>query len=352
MQRVLITGGAGFIGRNLMHALGGDREITVVDSLERQVHRDDSPTWLPPGVRFLPVDVRNRQPLDVVIREARPEILVHLAAETGTGQSLMRPSLHCETNVVGLANVLEACAAVDRLPSQVILTSSRAVYGEGAWTNSEGEIFYPEGRSITALDGGRWEPWSESHPKTLPGPHRAHVHFAQPTNVYGASKLAQENVLTAWGAGLGVTTKILRLQNVYGFGQALANPYVGVLLHFMRRAASGLSPRVFEDGLITRDFVHVKDVASALAASIDRNGGLRATDIGSGEPKTLMEVASLVSEIMNAPPPTITGEHQAGDIRSASADIADANTRLNWTPSWDLDVGLAALIGDLGFARD
>lgn len=352
MQRVLITGGAGFIGRNLIDALGSDREITVVDSLERQVHGDDSPTWLPPGVRFLPVDVRNRQPLDVVIREARPDVLVHLAAETGTGQSLMRPSLHCETNVVGLSNVLEACAAVDMLPSQVVLTSSRAVYGEGAWTDSDGEIFYPEGRSAAALDLGLWEPWSESRPNAHPVPHRAQSQLAQPTNVYGATKLAQENVLMAWGAGLGVATKILRLQNVYGFGQALGNPYTGVLLHFMRRAASGLSPLVFEDGRITRDFVHVKDVASALVASIDRNDRLSPTDIGSGNPRTLMEIAAIVAQIMKAPAPTITGEHRAGDVRSASADIADAKARLNWTPSWDLQVGLGALIRDLAFLQD
>lgn len=156
MQRVLITGGAGFIGRHLVHALGGDREITVVDSLERQVHGDELPTWLSSDVRFLPVDVWNRQPLDAVIRESRPDVLVHLAAETSTGQSLLHPSLHCETNVVGLSNVLEACAAVDLMPGQVVLPSSRAVYGEGAWAGSDGEIFYPAGRSAAALDAGLW----------------------------------------------------------------------------------------------------------------------------------------------------------------------------------------------------
>jgi len=156
----------------------------------------------------------------------------------------------------------------------------------------------------------------------------------------------------AWGAGLGVATKILRLQNVYGFGQALGNPYTGVLLHFIRRAASGQSPLVFEDGRITRDFVHVKDVASALVSSIDRDDGLRPTDIGSGNPKMLLEIASMVAEIMKAPAPKITGEHRAGDVRSASADIADAKARLNWRPSWDLQVGLESLIRDLGSLHD
>lgn len=354
-RRVLITGGAGFIGRALSaDLLRQGFDVTVADRLDPQVHGADSPTWLSREVRFLPADMTSFETARALIRTERPEVLLHLAAETGTGQSLAQPTTHCHANVMGLATVLEAMSAEAVLPRRIVLTSSRAVYGEGAYRDDAG-TFYPSSRRSVALDAQDWEPWTHSRPMAKAAPHVAADTLTRPTNVYGATKLAQEHLLTAWCEGFDVESAIFRLQNVYGVGQAVRNPYTGVLLHFIRRALGGEAPLVYEGGGIVRDFVEVTDVSRALTLGVTVAEPPSTLDIGGAQSCTLLELAAKVSELCGAPAPIATVDYRPGDVRSAQADHAAAHQALGWRPERTLDDALQPLIDHvaraLGVAR-
>ncbi len=178
-----------------------------------------------------------------------------------------------------------------------------------------------------------------------PLPSRADWTRTEPTNVYAATKLAQEHILKAWGAAMECPISVLRLQNVYGVGQSLDNPYTGVLSTFAKQALAGSSLNVYEDGNIVRDFVYVDDVADAICSAIDRPPIINRTlDIGSGSPTTIFNVASRIAASCGAPAPTVTGEFRDGDVRAASTDIDAAHRDLGYAPAWTLDKGLEALL--------
>jgi dTDP-L-rhamnose 4-epimerase len=273
-----------------------------------------------------------------------PSLVVHLAAETGTGQSLTQASRHGIVNVVGTTELIDAMTRRDHRPDHVVLTSSRAVYGEGAWRSRDGSIFYPPPRTEVQLRAGQWDPSDpDGHPGTVIG-HDASSVWPRPTNVYAATKLAQEHILEAWSAAFDVPLTILRLQNVYGPGQAVGNAYTGVLTFFAAELSRGHALDVYEDGQILRDFVFVGDVVDAIVATVDRPPvGTRRVDIGSGAPVSLLEVAQAMTRIAGGPPPVVSGRYRNGDVRAAFADISAARHELDWTPRISLESGLTAL---------
>ena len=288
MTRVLITGGAGFIGCRLARRLlDAGHEVDVLDNLHPQVHVDRAiPAALPPGVRFLPGDVTASDVWDAVLAATAPDTIVHLAAETGTGQSLTHATRHACVNVVGTAAMVEALERSANRPTQLVLASSRAVYGDGAWAadSDRGDppaAFYPGQRPAAMLAAGHWDHRTPTGAGAHPVPSRADRTRPDPTNVYAATKLAQEHVLSAWCAARDVELTVLRLQNVYGPGQSVGNPYTGVLTLFARTALDGGVIDVYEDGAIVRDFVFVDDVAHALSAAVV-DPATRTLDVGSG----------------------------------------------------------------------
>jgi dTDP-L-rhamnose 4-epimerase len=323
MTTCIVTGGAGFIGCATSSLLA-DRfdRVVALDVLHPAVHAvAQRPAALDPRVELRIGDVTDAGVWDALLADVRADVVLHLAAETGTGVSLTEATRHAHVNVVGTTQMLDAFVRHDALPSAVVLTSSRAVYGEGAWVREGVPL-------VVGQRADRVEP--------------------RPTSVYGATKLAQEHVLGAWALAMGVTPVVLRLQNVYGPGQSLTNPYTGIVPLFARLAREGLAVPVYEDGAIVRDFVHVTDVAAALAAAVDAatTGGALPegpVDIGSGVPTTVLELARTVAGHYGAPAPVVTGQFRDGDVRYACADPAAAAGLWGWRPTVGVSEGVRAL---------
>ncbi|WP_166789466.1 NAD(P)-dependent oxidoreductase [Cryobacterium sp. TMS1-20-1] len=346
-RRVLITGGLGFIGTKVIERLRPNDDIIVVDNLHPQVHLDRTAVdLLPPKVTFIEGDVTDFATMRAVASH-KPTIVLHLAAETGTGQSLLESRRHANVNVNGTATLLDAMSAESWVPERFVLTSSRAVYGEGKWTSSEtGEAHYAEPRSGERLQNRLWNPTGpEGEELDAPVANKIGDVDARPTNVYAATKLAQENMAHAWCTSFGVPLSILRLQNVYGSGQAIKNPYTGVLTFMARQALTGAPINVYEDGGIVRDFVNVMDVADAIVASMSLTTGvsLRA-DVGSGAAVTLLEIAQLLADLSDSRAPFTSAEFRLGDVRAAFADLTEAKKELDFTPSCSIEDGLEGLL--------
>lgn len=341
-ETVIVTGGAGFIGAALSSGLvDAYNRVVVVDNLSPQVHAcGERPALLDPRVELVVGDVREPGVWESVLSECRPDVVVHLAAETGTGQSLTEASLHADVNVVGLARMLDALQRRSALPRRVVLASSRAVYGEGAWRDAvSGDVVYPGQRTSAMLGEASWD-----FPGLEPVAMSSRSVSPSPVSVYGATKLAQEVVLSAWARALGVEPVVLRLQNVYGPGQSLTNPYTGIMSLFCRLARSGRSIPLYEDGLMRRDFVFIDDVARAIvAATLVKVLGDVPIDVGSGEHQTIARAAQLIAGRYGAPEPHVTGEFRQGDVRHAWADVGLAKSLLGWEADVNLEDGVERL---------
>ena len=337
----LVTGGAGFIGCAVSGPLADHYDrVVVVDNLHPQVHASqERPAALDERVELVVGDVTSSSVWDELLADVSPDAVLHLAAETGTAQSLTEATRHAMVNVVGTTEMLDALVRHDRLPERVVLTSSRAVYGEGAWADSSGRLTYPGQRSARMLEAGEWDfPGLTSTPMTS-----SRVK-PTPTSVYGSTKLAQENVLTSWCLAMDITPVLFRLQNVYGPGQSLTNPYTGIVSLFAQLAKAGESIPVYEDGQIIRDFVYIDDVAAAVLAGLTRSPAtVDPWDIGSGEGTSILRLAELVARVYGAPEPRVTGQFRNGDVRAASCDIAAATSELGWQPQVLVEEGVRRL---------
>jgi dTDP-L-rhamnose 4-epimerase len=283
-----------------------------------------------------------------VLRLTRPAQIVHLAAETGTAQSLTEATRHSSVNVVGTTQLLDSLSRAALVPDHIVLASSRAVYGEGPWQYGR-QVFYPHPRSHAQLEAGIWDPLGPTDDPAVPLASCAGRTEPRPTNIYAATKLAQEHILAAWTAAHDTKLSVLRLQNVYGPGQSLTNSYTGIVALFARLAGERRTLEVYEDGRIVRDFVYIDDVVEALFAAIQRPAtATRCVDIGSGTPTTIHELANRIAAICHAPKPFVVGKFRDGDVRAARCDIEPATTELGWRPQWDLEEGLRALLDWIG----
>ena len=337
----LVTGGAGFIGCALSAGLADHYDrVVALDNLHPQVHATgERPAALDERVELVRGDVTSAADWDALLDDVHPTSVVHLAAETGTAQSLTEATRHAMVNVVGTTTMLDAFVRRDAVPGRVLLTSSRAVYGEGAWADAEGRLVYPGQRSLEMLQAGQWD-----FPGLTATPFESSRVRATPTSVYGSTKLAQENVVASWCRALGVEPLMVRLQNVYGPGQSLTNPYTGIVSLFARLAKAGEVIPVYEDGRIIRDFVFIDDVVSALLATLLRSPAtVDPWDIGSGEATSIIRLAELVAEVYAAPAPRVTGQYRNGDVRAASCDIGAATAALAWRPQVKVDEGVRRL---------
>jgi dTDP-L-rhamnose 4-epimerase len=342
---VLITGGAGFIGSALSHRLvNAGYDVAVMDVLLPQVHGGRRAIDLPSSVRLFTGDVTHAPDWDAVLRLCRPSQIVHLAAETGTAQSLSQATRHGSVNVVGTTQLLDALSRSGLVPDQLVVASSRAVYGEGAWQSGT-QTFYPRPRSHAQLAAGIWDPQGPTGEPAVPLPSCAGRTEPRPTNIYGATKLAQEHMLAAWTAAHDASLSVLRLQNAYGPGQSLTNPYTGVVPFFARLSREQRPSEVYEDGRIVRDLVYIDDVVDAVFATVEKPATEpRCLDIGSGIGTTIHELARKIAASFNAPEPIVVPKFRDGDIRAASCNIEPAKNELHWSPKWALEDGLHALL--------
>jgi dTDP-L-rhamnose 4-epimerase len=346
---VLVTGGAGFIGSALSHRLvKAGYDVAVMDVLHPQVHAGRRAIDLPPSVRLFTGDVTHAPDWDAVLRSFQPSQIVHLAAETGTAQSLTHATRHGSVNVVGTAQLLDALSRSALVPDQFVLASSRAVYGEGAWQCGN-EVFYPRPRSHAQLLAGVWDPEGPTGEPAVSLPSCAGQTEPRPTNIYAATKLAQEHMLAAWTAAHDANLSVLRLQNAYGPGQSLTNSYTGIVTLFARLAREQRPLEVYEDGRIVRDFIFLDDVVDAVFAAVQRPATeLRCLDIGSGIATTIHELARKIAAICDAAEPTVVSKFRDGDVRAASCTIEPAKNTLDWRPKWALEDGLHALLEWIG----
>ena len=341
-ERILITGGAGFIGSHLAdHLLARGARVRALDSLVPQVHGESGarPAHLNPDVDLLIGDVRD----PVVVRRALAGVdsVVHLAARVGVGQSMYQIADYVAANDVGSAVLLDAIAAhpVRRL----VAASSMSVYGEGLYADSLGRPVEDVERDRDALRKGAWEPVQSDGGSLRPVP-TPETKRPSLSSVYALTKYDQERLAILIGAAYGIPTIALRLFNVYGTRQALSNPYTGVLAIFAARLLNGNPPVIFEDGLQRRDFVHVSDVARAILLALDAPDDVSGVfNVGTGEPVTVLEIARRLTGALGreGPEPEVTGQVRVGDIRHCYADITRIRETLGYEPTMTMDRGLA-----------
>lgn len=342
MKRVLVTGGGGFIGRHVTHELmDGGYEVRILDSLIEQVHGTQG-VELPSGAELIKGDVRDSDAVKRALEGV--DAVVHLAAEVGVGQSMYEIARYVGANDLGTAVLLENM--IRRPIERIVVASSMSVYGEGLYATGDGRRLGNVRRSQERIRSGQWDPVSEAGEPVEPvaTDEEKPVDLA---SIYALTKYAQEREVLIFGEAYGVDAVALRLFNVFGAGQALSNPYTGVLANFAARLANGERPMVFEDGRQKRDFVHVRDVARAFRLALEKPQARGHTiNIGSGRAYSISRVAELLAEAMDAPErqPEILGKARSGDIRNCFADISKARELLGYEPRHRLEDSLAEIV--------
>jgi dTDP-L-rhamnose 4-epimerase len=355
-MRLVITGGLGFIGSHFARSCSRKGiEAILLDNLSPQIHGPHAVA--DPGICSLPgVRVIRGSLLDralVVDLMAGVDVVVHLASETGTGQSMYEVARYTEANVQGTAILLDAIRDKGTSVRKIVLASSRAVYGEGAYqcgTCTPNQTQFPVPRSREQLEARRWDPLCAQCGSPLiaiPTPEDART---RPASLYAATKFAQEEWLRIGAEALGIRAVILRLQNVYGEGQSLVNPYTGILSIFSTRVRQGKELPIFEDGLESRDFVHVSDVVEALHLAIGwERESWAIFNIGSGIPTSVLAVAqALVARMSGKVAPRITAQFRVGDIRHCFADLSHSRRNLGFAPKVSIDEGLSRFVEWVG----
>lgn len=342
--RVLVTGGAGFIGSHLADALlqRGYR-VRVLDALTEQVHGGSSsfPAYLSREVEAIRGDVRNR---DDVLRALEDiDAVFHFAAAVGVGQSMYEIESYTDVNNRGTAVLLEAL--LRRPVGKLVVASSMSIYGEGLYRAADGHLSSPRSRSLEQLKAGRWDLTDERGQALEPVP-TPESKAAAPESIYALSKYDQEMMCLMFGRCYGVPAVALRFFNVYGERQALSNPYTGVLAIFAARYLNGRAPVIFEDGRQRRDFVHVRDLARGCVLALEKPEARDAVfNLGSGEARSILEIAQRLGAILGREQlqPEVRARYRAGDIRNCFADISRAQAVLGYRPEVPLEEGLAEL---------
>lgn len=365
-MKILITGGAGFIGSALAIALAkrGD-EVVVLDSLSPQIHGETPESSalvqrLPKTVQFVKGDVRNRNDWAKVLPGC--DAIVHLAAETGTGQSMYEIDRYVDVNVRGTSLMLDLLAKKEfgsESVKRVVVASSRAIYGEGKYQGRNGFV-YPEARSLSDLENGIFEcrdPETGDIAKLVPTDETSLIH---PSSIYGITKQVQEQLVLTSGTALGVGSVALRYQNVYGPGQSLKNPYTGILSIFSTLLLQGKDVNIFEDGKESRDFVYIDDVVAATIAAVDSDVTGVAYNVGTGESVDVLTVANtLKSNYGKGGNIRISGNFRVGDIRHNMADLSKVKREIGFVSQVSFDEGIKAFcdwvktqeISDSGYER-
>lgn len=336
----------GFIGKRLMERLRaiGAGKIVAFDNFLPQVH-GETPVRSFEGVTVQEGSVTDAARFREVIERHDPDLVFHLAAETGTGQSYDEIARYCDVNVGGTATLVETLRSLEDRPRRVVLSSSRAVYGEGAYRAADGSIFVPESRTTERMARGEFGITDSSGRPALPLPTPEDI-VLRPSSIYASTKLMQEHVCTQGFDGTSIRPVILRFQNVYGPGQSTRNPYTGVLSIFAQQVIEGKRLEIFEDGNIVRDFVFVDDVVDALvAAARAENVGPSPINVGSGVETTILDAARILLRELGGDPDDyrISGAFRAGDVRYALADTARCRRTLGIEPRVTLAAGLALL---------
>ncbi len=342
-KNILITGGAGFIGSNLsLKLIEKGCNVTVLDNLSPQIHGDNSPLYnsIKDKVRFIKGTVLSydnwKNALDGI------DVVVHLAAETGTGQSMYEIEKYTDVNIKGTSIFLDILANEKYSVKKMIIASSRSIYGEGKYRCSEHGIVYPTERQDTDMAHGDFGvkcPTCGCDVELLATDETSKIH---PSSIYGITKQVQEQMFLVMGKSLGIPAVAFRYQNVYGAGQSLSNPYTGILSIFSTRIKNGNDITIFEDGLESRDFVYVDDIVDATILGIEKdeaNGEV--FNVGLGEAIDVLTVANtLVNAYSSSSKITISKNYRLGDIRHNYADLSKIKNKLGFEPKVNFEEGI------------
>lgn len=343
MKRILITGGAGFIGSHLAdELLQHGYQVRVLDNLSPQVHREHGqhPAYLDRNVELMVGDVRDASTVRKALQQV--DAVCHLAAAVGVGQSMYEVAEYTSVNNMGTAVLLQQL--IQHPVSRLLVASSMSIYGEGAYEDGDGMPKVVLERSTDQLKSHDWEVRDYDGASLLPVP-TSESKTPGLSSVYALSKFDQEKLCLMVGRAYQIPTIALRFFNVYGPRQALSNPYTGVLAIFAARLLNGNAPLIFEDGRQRRDFVSVHDTATACRLALERDTGpTSVVNVASGQARTILSVARDMGHALHREiPPMITGTYRVGDIRHCFADIRRAKDLLGYEPSVDFAAGLDEL---------
>jgi dTDP-L-rhamnose 4-epimerase len=346
-MKVLITGGAGFIGSKLSLELKRKGyEVTVLDNLSSQIHGENpsesSPLYksIVDKVHFIKGDITHREDWEKAVNGQ--DVIVHFAAETGTGQSMYQIEKYAAVNVSGTAIMLDILVNKPHQVRKVIIASSRAIYGEGKYQHSKLGAVYPQPRKVEDMKSWDFEvKYSDGQILSpLPTDEESKIH---PSSIYGITKYNQEQMVMTACSAVGIAPVSLRFQNVYGEGQSLLNPYTGILSIFSSQILNGKPVNIFEDGKESRDFIHVDDAVEAVVESIENaaaDGEI--FNVGTGVSTSVADVAQDLKDLYNKNTEiTISGQFRLGDIRHNYADITKIRSKLNFDPEISFKEGLS-----------
>lgn len=342
-KNILITGGAGFIGSNLaLKLIEKGYKVTVLDNLSPQIHTSNSPLYnsIKDKVRFIKGTVLSYDDWKNALEEI--DVVVHLAAETGTGQSMYEIEKYTDVNIKGTSIFLDILANEKHSVKKMIVASSRAIYGEGKYECSSCGIVYPNERKDEDMSKGDFTvkcPTCNANAKLLATDENSKIH---PSSIYGITKQVQEQMFMVMGKTLNIPAVAFRYQNVYGAGQSLSNPYTGILSIFSTRIKNGNDINIFEDGKESRDFVYIDDVVDATILGIEKDeANYEVFNVGLGLAIDVNKVAStLVKEYKSNSKISISGNYRLGDIKDNYADLTKIQTKLGFKPKVSFEEGI------------
>jgi len=343
-QKILVTGGAGFIGSFIVDELvKAGNDVVILDNLEPQVHQGNPPDYLNKSAKFVKGSVLDYDLFKSTVQDA--DVVFHEAAMVGVGQSMYQVSRYASANVMGTAYLLDILANEKHNVKKVLVAASMSSYGEGAYNCESCGIRYPPLRTDKQLKSRKWELTcvcgSQLNP--IPTPESKPLH---PTSIYAVTKANQEQMTLAVCKAYGIPAVALRYFNVYGPRQSLSNPYTGVAAIFMSRIKNNNSPSVFEDGLQSRDFVSVHDIVQANMLALNSNAAdYEVLNVGSGHVTTIKQVADILAKLYGKDiPASITNTSRKGDVRHCFADISKIKKLLDYTPKVSFEQGMQELI--------
>ena len=342
-KRILVTGGAGFVGSHTTDRLvKAGHDVVIYDNLTSQVHQNGA-SYLPEGAEFVLGDVRDLDKLSQVV--SGRDVIYHLAAAVGVGQSMYQIADYTSTNTLGTANLLQAILDTRSTPEKIVVASSMSIYGEGKYLCRECGEVAPGPRPIDQLKSKTWETLCPNCGEALVPVATREDKPLECTSIYALSKKDQEEMTLLFGRTYHIPAVALRYFNIYGTRQSLSNPYTGVAAIFASRLMNRKSPVIFEDGWQMRDFVSVDDVVEANLLAMERSESDGKTlNIGSGNPVTIREVAGELARALGANVPCdITGKYRAGDVRHCFADVSAATQFLGYRPHVSLKEGIREL---------
>ena len=347
-DKVLVTGGAGFIGSYLVDALlAKGYQVRVFDSLEPQVHGEarQVPGYLDRSAELVVGDVRDRSALKDAVQDVG--VVFHYAAAVGVGQSMYQVQRYVDVNTLGGATLLDILANEPHRVRKLIVASSMSTYGEGKYECQACGVMYPQLRPDEQLRQRRWEmlcPQCGGEMRPLPTDESKPL---SPTSIYAVTKRDHEEMFLCFGRAYEIPTVALRFFNVYGPRQALSNPYTGVAAIFSSRLLNGEPPVIYEDGKQSRDFIHVEDVARASLLAMERQeADYEVFNVGTGRPLTILQIAQVLIDHLaeGKAEPQIVGQYRRGDIRHCFADIGRIREKLGFEPEVAFEEGVADLI--------